>query len=77
MDDLSQRTARGLALAALAVAVVVVGPVPRLTQAFERTYAVAVIASERETRAARWRVPTLAWRRRDRPSRSRPLHPRP
>jgi hypothetical protein len=51
--ELSQRAARGMALATLAVACVVVGPAPQLTRALERTY--AVILLEREQEAARRR----------------------
>jgi hypothetical protein len=51
--ELSQRAARGVALATLAVAYVVVGPAPQLTRALERTYAVVLL--EREQEAARRR----------------------
>jgi hypothetical protein len=59
MDGLSNRAARGIALATLAVACVVVGPAPRLTSAFERTYAVAM-AEDQRRRRQRTRIPTSA-----------------
>jgi hypothetical protein len=77
VDDLQQRAARGVALAALAVACVVVGPAPRVTQAFERTYAVAVVESQRQRHQRRSVVPRTAWRRRSGPRPSRPGTPRP
>jgi hypothetical protein len=72
MDELPQRAARGLALATLAVACVVVGPAPQLTRAFERTYAVAVVEDARRRRAHTDRVPAGTWRRRSGP---RPVGP--
>jgi hypothetical protein len=77
VDDLQQRAARGIALASLAVACVIVGPAPRLTQALERTYAVAVVDSQREQRRRRTRVPAASWRRRSAPRPSRPGSRRP
>jgi hypothetical protein len=70
VEDLQQRAARGIALATLAVACVVVGPAPQLTQALERTYAVAVDETRRDR--PRTRVPAAAWRRRSGPRPSRP-----
>jgi hypothetical protein len=77
VDDLQQRAARGIALATLAVACVVVGPAPRLTQALERTYAVAVVDAQRQRRRQRTRVPAAGWRRRTAPRPTRPSSQRP
>jgi hypothetical protein len=77
VDDLQLRAARGIVLASLAVACVIVGPAPRLTQALERTYAVAVVDSQRERRRRRTRVPAASWRRRAAPRPSRPGACRP
>jgi hypothetical protein len=77
VDDLQQRAARGIALATLAVACVVIGPAPRLTQALERTYAVAVVDAQRQRRQHRVRVPAIAWRRRTAPRPTRPRSRRP
>jgi hypothetical protein len=73
----SGRAARGVALAALTVACVVVGPVPALTRAFERTYAVAVVEGEPAVRRERQRVPVGGWRRRTGPRPARPGPDRP
>jgi hypothetical protein len=70
VEDLQGRAARGIALATLAVACVVVGPAPQLTHALERTYAVAVDEARRDR--PRTRVPAGAWRRRSGPRPSRP-----
>jgi hypothetical protein len=77
VDDLQQRAARGVALAALAVACVVVGPAPRLTQALERTFAVAVVDAQRERRRRHSRIPRASWRRRTAPRPARPGSSRP
>jgi hypothetical protein len=53
----SQRAARGMALATLAVACVIVGPAPQLIRALEQTYAVVLLEREREATARRRRVP--------------------
>lgn len=76
MEGLSDRAARGVALATLAVACVVVGPAPRLLDTFERTYAVALAETRRDVHPQRRRVPGLratGWR----PRRARPSGPRP
>jgi hypothetical protein len=73
--DLSRRAARGVALATLAVACVVVGPAPQLTRAFERTYAVALLEHEQETR--RRRIPPSRSVRRAAPRPVRPVSGRP
>jgi hypothetical protein len=77
VDELQQRAARGIALATLAVACVVVGPAPRLTQALERTYAVAVVEAQQQRRQRRSRIPVASWRRRTAPRPSRPGSSRP
>lgn len=56
MEPLSARAARGVALAALAVACVVVGPTAPVVAAMERVYAVGVLGGE-PTRRSRDRVP--------------------
>lgn len=77
MEQLSQRAARGVALAALATACVLVGPAPRLIETLERTYLVAVVDAQREARRRRHHVSPLAWRRRRRPRPTHPGHVRP
>lgn len=74
--DLSRRAARGVALATLAVACVVVGPAPQLTRAFERTYAVALLEHEQEERRRR-RIPPSWSVRRSAPRPVRPVSGRP
>jgi hypothetical protein len=54
--ELSQRAARGMALATLAVACVIVGPAPQLTRALEQTYAVVLLERDREAAARRRRL---------------------
>jgi hypothetical protein len=75
--ELSQRAARGVALATLAVAYVVVGPAPQLTRALERTYAVVLLEREREEAARRRRVATGGWRGPTAPRPARPADRRP
>ncbi len=70
--ELSQRAARGMALATLAVACVIVGPAPQLTRALEQTYAVVLLEREREAAARRRRVATGGWRG---PTAPRPVRP--
>lgn len=77
MDGLSDRAARGVALATLAVACVVVGPAPRLLETFERTFAVAIAENRRQADPHRHRVPTGRASGRWRPGRRRPLPVRP
>jgi hypothetical protein len=61
VEGLSNRAARGVALATLAVACVVVGPAPQLTSALERTYAVAMAEDQRRgRRRERTRIPSAA-----------------
>jgi hypothetical protein len=75
--DLSQRAARGVALATLAVACVLVGPAPRLTRAFEQLYAVALLEDRRVAGAGRHRLPRGFARRQSGPGPSRPAAGRP
>jgi hypothetical protein len=77
VPELQQRAARGVALATLAVACVVVGPAPQLTQALERTYAVALADRTRERHGGRRRVPSASWRRSPGPRASHPGRRRP
>jgi hypothetical protein len=77
VDDLQQRAARGVAMATLAVACVLVGPAPRLVQALERTYVVAVVESQRARRRRHHRITSLAYRRRTGPRPKGPGHVRP
>ncbi len=74
MEHLSNRAARGIALAALTLACVV-GPAPQVVEAFERVYAVAVM-DQRTRRRSRDRVrgPRLGPRA---PRERRPMPARP
>jgi hypothetical protein len=76
MEGLSERAARGVALATLAVACVVVGPAPRLLDSFERTFVVALAEHRQRTQRPTHRIPGVSlgrWR----PAGSRPPHLRP
>jgi hypothetical protein len=57
MQELSERASRGVALAALAFACVVVGPTPQVVSAMERVYAVAVQEDQARRDAERDRAP--------------------
>lgn len=70
--NLAKRTARGVALAAVTVAMMVSGPAPQLIAAAERVYAVAVLEQQRERRRRRRRLRRIQGPLNRRPHPTRP-----